>query len=786
MPVTIGRCWTCGYDLRGLTSHRCPECGRHFDPADPATMHMGARPISRLGRRLLEPMSWKPVLVAAAATVLLLLITGWPVWGRFRLLEWSYYFWPHHVTWRQFATTIIPDRWFTITGTCFILAMFLWTCLILYVPLRGLLRRLTLRRHSVPREYRQRGNWWRALCWTLLLALSITWLGEGWVNRFAAHMAERECKQKPFSAREAIRSSSFGSFYLMRRIQYPNLDNNDFETIMRYGVSRLWSARLRTATLSLWAKSSLYHETSPLMRTLRELVDHEKDAKVRLTMLQMIAVGINLEDLPRFASLLHSPDLRERLVAIDAIAVFQDTMNFRRRIDFFDPSAIDSDPAINVSTLAIDQSMQRLERINSGNFHASMETIKTTLAKLGLRDQLWTMATSAQSSAEREAARRALVGWVDRGYQLRVAEWGVWLADGAKLKMGQQVTEAIPPFVHTTGDSAESMRARMAEPNMIVVTKPIVHITTSERMCLDVAVSIRLGRPWYVYPMPDDYDICPPYPSGCFPSASIGVRPLSSLDPPANFKPLTGLRTGPSWLLPHQKVWKASPINPDLIESWGVRWESLLVTPSLDPAMILPEVPPDLKHDWWKKLRNVPSDYLTNRGETERFLYYDGPTHSTLPLRVELRGNLLSVRLAHPDVSSATDDDKLALGNDYSGRKLTLNALFVEVPREAGEEGEGGGRAGKLTRIGEKSGELPLPQTSDHPVDQLRNMLLGEGLTAPESDGLIASWNDTFFKTPGKRLLLFLSQEDYDEFCPMTVTPKPTERVRVGIVLIEF
>jgi hypothetical protein len=30
-------CTQCGYDLRGNTSNRCPECGRGFDPADPTT-----------------------------------------------------------------------------------------------------------------------------------------------------------------------------------------------------------------------------------------------------------------------------------------------------------------------------------------------------------------------------------------------------------------------------------------------------------------------------------------------------------------------------------------------------------------------------------------------------------------------------------------------------------------------------------------------------------------------------------------------------------------------------
>jgi hypothetical protein len=31
------RCLACRYDLRRLTVHRCPECGRAFDPNDPST-----------------------------------------------------------------------------------------------------------------------------------------------------------------------------------------------------------------------------------------------------------------------------------------------------------------------------------------------------------------------------------------------------------------------------------------------------------------------------------------------------------------------------------------------------------------------------------------------------------------------------------------------------------------------------------------------------------------------------------------------------------------------------
>lgn len=47
------RCRSCGYDLRGLEEHRCPECGRGFDPGDALTYL--AKVV--VGRRLLVSAS---------------------------------------------------------------------------------------------------------------------------------------------------------------------------------------------------------------------------------------------------------------------------------------------------------------------------------------------------------------------------------------------------------------------------------------------------------------------------------------------------------------------------------------------------------------------------------------------------------------------------------------------------------------------------------------------------------------------------------------------------------
>ena len=40
-------CVACGYDLRGLRGGRCPECGRGFDPKDPATFRRSRRRVPR-------------------------------------------------------------------------------------------------------------------------------------------------------------------------------------------------------------------------------------------------------------------------------------------------------------------------------------------------------------------------------------------------------------------------------------------------------------------------------------------------------------------------------------------------------------------------------------------------------------------------------------------------------------------------------------------------------------------------------------------------------------------
>jgi hypothetical protein len=110
----IGLCLTCGYALHGLPTPRCPECGREFDPLDPATMNMG-RELSELAKFVLGPvrwpvsfMSWGAIAIAlwyarlpggqiaASSSIWILMSLGvlWMAWPVVRIIAAKKYGWP--------------------------------------------------------------------------------------------------------------------------------------------------------------------------------------------------------------------------------------------------------------------------------------------------------------------------------------------------------------------------------------------------------------------------------------------------------------------------------------------------------------------------------------------------------------------------------------------------------------------------------------------------------------------------------------------------------------------
>ena len=64
-PAFAGLCLGCNYPLMDLPPHRCAECGRDFDPADPETVNTG-RPVPAHAAWAVGPISWPVYGVALA------------------------------------------------------------------------------------------------------------------------------------------------------------------------------------------------------------------------------------------------------------------------------------------------------------------------------------------------------------------------------------------------------------------------------------------------------------------------------------------------------------------------------------------------------------------------------------------------------------------------------------------------------------------------------------------------------------------------------------------------
>jgi hypothetical protein len=180
---------------------------------------------------------------------------------------------------------------------------------------------------------------------------------------------------------------------------------------------------------------------------------------------------------------------------------------------------------------------------------------------------------------------------------------------------------------------------------------------------------------------------------------------------------------------------------------------------------------------------------VNNRGESERFLYYDGPTNLNPPFQLFLQGDILQAL-----ANKQEDQDHRVLGN-AGGVSDTPSAPKTFIDHD--------GWSGLFIRV---NGREITGQPLNRPLgtgptlngDEVEKALVdiieqrapwGEktprGLTDSEAAGFMDCWRTDFFKE-GQRVLLFFNQATYDQFCPMVVRPKPTELVRVGIILTEF
>lgn len=385
------------------------------------------------------------------------------------------------------------------------------------------------------------------------------------------------------------------------------------------------------------------------------------------------------------------------------------------------------------------------------------------------REKLLNLMATASHSRVREAAARAMIRQPEEGYRLRLAEWGVWINDKEDLILTQSILDEIPPFVHRTGNSMSDISKDRQE--FVPVTKPIIHFEVDRPMAIDLSVRINAGRPWFTYPLPDDFSLDTT--ANMF--SPIGGSPVD-VPKPLGLTSLKELREGYPWVDPPHRI---NYFN-DITEV-GFRWQSLILLPEQANWMKLEPVIGE-NFQWWNRLRNVPCSWVSSRGESERFVYYDGPTEDDSPISASIKDQRLVCQVpkqyvfVHPNIPNKTS----RAPQGHYEREL----IFISVTPEA--------ISGTHDSVTFKSSQehsfsiLEPKLKGDQVIEKLMEVLMEQGLTKGESEGLIDCWRPQFFETKGQRLLTVFGKDEYDRVCPMDVSPTPTEFARVGIVLTEF
>lgn len=191
------------------------------------------------------------------------------------------------------------------------------------------------------------------------------------------------------------------------------------------------------------------------------------------------------------------------------------------------------------------------------------------------------------------------------------------------------------------------------------------------------------------------------------------------------------------------------------------RWE-VRVDPSLDPAGF-PAVAED---DIWAPSRRTAAASIVSQGESERFIFYRGLGDFDLPVAVNAEGDgVVTVALAGDDALPA--------------------AFVLDVGDDRGAVVATGPLAG--------GARVAIPLTEREPLEAfvarakalVREALVADGLYTDEAQAMVDTWDHSYFRTPGLRVLYLASRAWTDALLPIAITPTPDALVRTMVGRIE-
>jgi hypothetical protein len=210
---------------------------------------------------------------------------------------------------------------------------------------------------------------------------------------------------------------------------------------------------------------------------------------------------------------------------------------------------------------------------------------------------------------------------------------------------------------------------------------------------------------------------------------------------------------------------RADRVSRSQTQAGEIRWSNLRALPAAH-AGPLGGFPPGAG-DHYFAARETDSDYVKTKDETEKFLFYRGAGNFATPLRVTMK-----------------TDSFLVLTN--TGKETIPHLLIFQVDASEGsfvsvDELKPGEERQVLAPLARKFW-LPVgDELSGETGNRMAKALVKAGLYPREAQAMVNTWDDSWFRESGLRVMYILPRPWTDRVLPMALNPAPKELVRVMV-----
>lgn len=190
--------------------------------------------------------------------------------------------------------------------------------------------------------------------------------------------------------------------------------------------------------------------------------------------------------------------------------------------------------------------------------------------------------------------------------------------------------------------------------------------------------------------------------------------------------------------------------------------------PYVDPANI------------YSHARNVDSSLVRTNDEMERFIFYRGAGRFQPDIEVTSAYGGLRI---HPTNNGDGVPPMILVdvGQDGSVRALDLSQFATPLDTivdshaiDALRDHQGPKRPARINVLDRKEA-----------FERIRSMLTEAGLTSPEAQAMVNTWEHGYLSVPGLRLLYILPAREVERVLPLRLEPAPAELTRVFVGRLE-